>query len=75
MSDARTMINEAREKALSAEAIRSQLDEVDAFVFIGVDGSNGLRVVTATAHGNPDVLTECLAEVLADLRGGIARPH
>lgn len=71
------------EKAQRAAVIRDQLDEVeafDAFLFIGVEGcegKNGFRITAQTniGHGDSDVLVECLEEVLADLRGGYARPH
>jgi hypothetical protein len=71
------------EKAQRAEVIRDQLDDLEsfgAFLFIGVecaDGANGLRITAQTniGHGDSDVLMECLEEVLADLRGGIGRPH
>lgn len=71
------------EKAQRAEVIRDQLDELesfDAFIFLGVEGlesKDGFRVtaLTSVAHGESEVLTECLKEVLADLRGGIGRPH
>lgn len=71
------------EKAHCADVIRDQLDEVEcyeAFLFIGVGGSEGkdgfrVTALTSVAHGESDVLTECLKEVLADLRAGIGRPH
>jgi hypothetical protein len=71
------------EKAQRADVIREQLDEVDgfdAFLFIGVEGVEGkdgyrLTGLSSIAHGDPDVLKDCLEEVLADLRGGIGRPH
>lgn len=69
---------DASERAHSADVIRSQLEEVDAFLFIGVHGAGSpevFRIITSTAHGDRDTLTDCLAEVLADLRGGISRPH
>lgn len=71
------------EKAQRAEVIRDQLgalESFNAFMFIGVegiDGKDGYRTValTSVGHGDPDVLKGCLEEVLADLRGGIGRPH